>query len=218
MAAQNPTQPKFLDLLRMRARRLGLSLRTERIYADWAKRYILANGKRHPRELGAREVETFLTQLAAKQNVAPSSQNQALAALLFLYRSVLGIELPWMSEIKRAKRPKRLPVVLDQTEVLVLLAQFSGSAWVMASLLYGVGLRPGYDKRNARRATGYQRDAILKSRRLPDLSFCCKVASERFHLYPLSESTCTPRRASQKCTKPTHPLSSRRFAAIGRNG
>jgi len=122
-------------------RRLGLSLRTEEAYVGWVRRFILANGKRHPRELGRREVEAFLTHLAMHGHVAASTQNQALSALLFLYREVLQQELPWMENIRRAKKPERLPAVLSREEVAALLAEMDGVTWLMASLLYGAGLR-----------------------------------------------------------------------------
>lgn len=127
--------------MRARIRRLGLSIRTEEAYVGWVRRFILANGKRHPRELGVREVEAFLTHLAMHQQVAASTQNQALSALLFLYREVLRVDLPWMENIRRAKRPERLPVVLSREEVAALLAEMNGVTWLMASLLYGAGLR-----------------------------------------------------------------------------
>jgi hypothetical protein len=106
-------RPRLLDQLRGRIQRLGMSLRTEEAYVGWARRFILANGKRHPNQMGAREVEAFLTGLATQGRVAASTQNQALSALLFLYREVLGQELAWMDEIRRAKRPLRLPTVLS---------------------------------------------------------------------------------------------------------
>jgi integron integrase len=118
-----------------------MSLRTEEAYVGWVRRFILASGKRHPRETGAREVEAFLTLLATRDHVAASTQNQALSALLFLYREVLGQELPWMDDIHRAKRPKRLPTVLTRDEVAGLLGQMTGATWLMAALLYGSGLR-----------------------------------------------------------------------------
>jgi integron integrase len=122
-------------------RRLGLSLRTEEVYVGWVRRFILANAKRHPRDMGSREVERFLTGLAVHGHVSASTQNQALSALLFLYREVLQQELPWMDGIHRAKRPKRLPVVLSREEVAALLGEMEGVTWLMASLLYGAGLR-----------------------------------------------------------------------------
>lgn len=122
-------------------RRLGMSLRTEEAYVGWVRRFILANDKRHPRELGARHVEAFLTHLAARAHVSASTQSQALSALLFLYREVLQQDLPWMEEIRRAKRPERLPTVLSREEVASLLSEMNGVTWLMASLLYGGGLR-----------------------------------------------------------------------------
>lgn len=133
--------PRLLEQMRGRMRRLGLSIRTEEAYVGWVRRFILANGKRHPRELGAREVEAFLTHLALHGQVAASTQNQALSALLFLYREVLQVELPWMENIRRAKKPRRLPVVLSREEVAALLAEMDGVTWLMAALLYGSGLR-----------------------------------------------------------------------------
>ena len=133
--------PRLLDTVRARARRLGLSRRTEEAYVGWIRRFILANGKRHPREMGAREVEAYLTMLAAKCNVAASTQNQALSALLFLSREELDVELPWMENIQRAKRPKRLPTVLSREEVHRLLNSIDGTSGLVANLLYGSGLR-----------------------------------------------------------------------------
>ncbi len=133
--------PRLLDQVRGRIRRLGMSLRTEEAYVGWIRRFILANGKRHPLDMGAREVEAFLTRLATHGHVAASTQNQALSALLFLYREVLQQNLPWLENVRRAKRPKRLPVVLSRDEVARLLAELNGVNWLMASLLYGAGLR-----------------------------------------------------------------------------
>jgi len=134
-------RPKLLDQVRARMRRLGLAKRTEEAYVGWIRRFILAHGKRHPRDMGEREVESFLTDLAVRGRVAASTQTQALSALLFLYREVLGVELPWMENIRRAKRPERVPVVLSRDEVRALLGELSGVNWLMASLLYGSGLR-----------------------------------------------------------------------------
>jgi len=139
--ARGTSRPRLLDELRGRIRRLGLALRTEEAYVGWVRRFVLSNGKRHPRDMGAREVQTFLTLLATRDRVAPSTQNQALSALLFLYREVLGLELPWMDEICRAKRPARLPMVLSRDEVARLLSEMDGVTRLMAVLLYGSGLR-----------------------------------------------------------------------------
>lgn len=133
--------PRLMDQVRARMRVKHYSVRTERAYTGWIRRFILANGRRHPSGLGGPEVEAFLTLLATRGHVAPGTQNQALAALLFLYREVLGVELPWMENVIRAKRPRRLPVVLSAVEVRRLLAAMDGQVWLMASLLYGTGMR-----------------------------------------------------------------------------
>jgi integron integrase len=131
----------LLDQVRARVRRLGLARRTEEAYVGWIRRFILSNDKRHPADMGAAEIEGFLTGLAVHGNVSASTQNQALSALLFLYKQVLGVELPWLDGISRAKKPQRLPVVLTRAEVAALLGELAGTPWLMASLLYGSGLR-----------------------------------------------------------------------------
>lgn len=133
--------PRLLDEVRRRLRLKHYSLRTEQAYVGWTRRFILANGKRHPREMGTAEVERFLSDLAVRRDVAASTQNQALSALLFLYREVLGVDLPWMEGVVRAKRPRRVPVVLSQGETRRLLAALDGRPWLLASLLYGTGMR-----------------------------------------------------------------------------
>lgn len=133
--------PRLLDRVRARCRVRHLSLRTEQAYVAWIRRFILANDKRHPDLLGGREIERFLTSLAVRDRVAPGTQNQALAALLFLYREVLETELPWMDSVTRAKRPRRVPVVLSIDEVKRLLSAMEGRAALLASLLYGTGMR-----------------------------------------------------------------------------
>ncbi|MBJ6979243.1 MULTISPECIES: integron integrase [unclassified Luteimonas] len=138
---QGAPPPRLLDQVRIRCRTRHYSIRTERAYVGWARRFILANNRRHPRELGLAEVEAFLSSLAVRDDVAASTQNQALSALLFLYREVLGVELPWVGSVTRAKRPKRLPVVLTHAEVRALLALVDGQVGLMASLLYGAGMR-----------------------------------------------------------------------------
>lgn len=138
----NPSKvPDFLGKVRERCRVRRLSIRTEQAYMAWAWRFVRANHGVHPRRLGKREVEAFLTRLATDAKVAASTQNQALSALLFLYREVLCIQLPWMEEIVRAKRPRRLPVVLSREEVMRLLTLLDGQSWLQAALLYGAGLR-----------------------------------------------------------------------------
>ena len=132
---------KLLDRVRDRVRVLHYSIRTEDAYVDWIRRFILFHGKRHPQEMGAPELETFLTHLAVDRNVAASTQNQALSAILFLYRQVLGRPIGEFGQITPARRPERLPTVLTRDEVRSVLAQLDGTTWLMASLLYGSGLR-----------------------------------------------------------------------------
>ena len=134
-------EPRLLDQARAKIRLKHYSLRTEQVYLQWMRRYIRANGLRHPRELDESALEVFLTDLATRQRVSASTQNQALSALLFLYREVLAIKLPWMENVVRAKGSRRLPVVLSKGEVALLLRSLSGRNWLMASLLYGSGLR-----------------------------------------------------------------------------
>ena len=133
--------PRLFDEVRRHMRLKHYSLRTEKAYLAWMRRFILANGKRHPREMGAVEVEGFLSTLAVEGEVAASTQNQALSALLFLYRQVLGVELPWLDSMVRAKRPQRLPTVLSVEDTRRLLAAMDGRPWLLASLLYGTGMR-----------------------------------------------------------------------------
>jgi len=133
--------PRLLDQVRGKIRLKHYSIRTEQAYLDWIKRFICHFGKRHPNEMGASEVEVFLTWLAVEGKVAASTQNQAKSALLFLYREVLGADLPWLENVEQAKTPKRLPVVLTQAEVQTLLSGLSGTHWLVASLLYGAGMR-----------------------------------------------------------------------------
>jgi len=131
----------LLDQVRGKIRLKHYSLRTEQAYIEWIKRFIRHFDKRHPRELGASEVEAFLTHLAVAGRVAASTQNQAKSALLFLYREVLEVELPWLDNVEKAKAPKRLPVVLTRAEVHSLLCRLEGAQWLIANLLYGTGLR-----------------------------------------------------------------------------
>jgi integron integrase len=133
--------PGLLAVARERMRTRHLALRTEQAYLQWMRRYVAFHQRRHPRELGAPHVEQFLTFLAVRRKVSSATQNQALQALLFLYRQVLGIELPWLENITRASSAKRLPVVLTRAEVAALLVQLQGTPWLVASLLYGSGLR-----------------------------------------------------------------------------
>ncbi len=135
------SSPKLLEQVRACIRVRHYSLRTETAYLGWIKRFILFHGKRHPRELGAAAVEAFLSHLAVEGQVSSSTQNQALAALLFLYKQVLGIELDRLDDVTRAKKPQRLPTVLSRREVRALLNECTGTAGLLARLLYGTGLR-----------------------------------------------------------------------------
>lgn len=135
------SQGRLLDRIRAAIRVRQYSLATEKAYVDWAKRFILFHRKRHPGEMGKEELEAFLTQFAVNRGVSPSTQNQALQALLFLYRQVLEIDLPWLEDVVRAKPTRRIPMVLDRTEVAQLLAGVTVNQKLPASLLYGSGLR-----------------------------------------------------------------------------
>jgi integron integrase len=134
-------KPRLLDQVREQIRLKHYSIRTERVYCEWIRRFIRFHQYRHPSEMGAAEVEAFLSDLAVRRNVSASTQNQALAALLFLYKQVLKLELSWLGEVVRAKKPQRLPVVLTVEEVQAVLAQLQGELWLIASLLYGSGMR-----------------------------------------------------------------------------
>jgi site-specific recombinase XerD len=136
-----PQQPRLLDRVRAVIRARHYSWRTEKAYAAWIRRFILFHGKRHPTEMGAAEVTQFLSALVVDKDVAASTQNQALSAILFLYRDVLEQDLPWLDDVVRSKRPARLPVVLTREEVGAVLQRMNGVPRLMAILLYGAGLR-----------------------------------------------------------------------------
>ena len=137
----SPNPPRLLDQVRYQIRRKHMSRATEKAYVQWVKRFILFHGRKHPRELGAKEVEAYLSHLAVARHVAAATQNQALSAILFLYRQVLETDLPWLEGIEWATKPKRIPVVLTREEVDQLLAHLDGSLWLVGNLLYGSGLR-----------------------------------------------------------------------------
>jgi len=134
-------QPRLLDVMRDRIRVRHFSYQTETVYLGWVRRFIRFHGGRHPREIGGPEVTQFLSYLAVERKVSASTQNQALSAILFLYKEVLEVELPWLDGVVRAKRPVRVPVVLSRVEVRRILAHLEGATWLAASLLYGAGLR-----------------------------------------------------------------------------
>jgi len=133
--------PRLLDRVRAAIRSRQYSYRTEQAYVHWVRRFILYHGRRHPREMGKREVESFLTHLAVERHVSASTQNQALSAILFLYKAVLEQELEWLDDVVRAKRRVREPVVLTTGEVRTVLAHLQDPYHLMALLMYGEGLR-----------------------------------------------------------------------------
>ncbi|MBI5451032.1 MAG: integron integrase [Gammaproteobacteria bacterium] len=133
--------PGLFQVIREHLRVKHYSLRTERTYLGWIRQFIRFHGKRHPREMGAPEIEAFLSYLATHRNVSASTQNQALAALLFLYQAVLEVDLPWLDKVTRAKQPQRLPVVLATSEIDRLLFNLADGHQLMARLLYGSGMR-----------------------------------------------------------------------------
>lgn len=132
---------KLLNEVRNTLRVHHYAMKTEKSYVQWIKRYILFHKKRHPKEMGKLEVEQFLTWLAVDRKVSPSTQNQALQAILFLYRRVLSMELAWLDKVVRAKTQRRIPVVLSRTEVAAVLATLNGQYQLIGKLLYGSGLR-----------------------------------------------------------------------------
>jgi len=136
-----PPPSTLLARLRHALRVRHYSIRTEQAYVEWVRRFVFFHGKRHPRELGAAEVRAFLTHLAVERSVASPTQNQAKSALLFLYREVLCLQLPWLDDVVGAKLSRRLPVVLTPSEVRALLAHLGGTMGLVASLLYGTGMR-----------------------------------------------------------------------------
>jgi integron integrase len=139
--APDPPRPRFLDQVRHAIRVKHYSIRTEEAYVQWIRRFIVFHGKRHPQELGRQEVEAFLTHLAVEGKVAAATQNQALNALVFLYREIIGRDIGMLQDVVRAKRPTRVPTVLSVDEVTAVLNRLDGTTALMARLLYGSGLR-----------------------------------------------------------------------------
>lgn len=133
--------PRLLDRVRLAIRTRHLSLRTEQAYVQWIRRFILLHDKRHPKDMGAKEIGAFLTHLAVDRHVSASTQNQALSGVLFLYREVLGRDPGELGDVVRARRPRKLPVVLTKDEVKSVLERLTGAHRLMATLLYGSGLR-----------------------------------------------------------------------------
>lgn len=133
--------PKLLDVVRDRLRTRHYSPRTESAYLQWIRRYIRFHKGKHPRDLGAPDVEAFLTSLAVERNVSAATQNQALAAVLFLYRNVFDVNLPWLEGVVRARTSEHVPIVLTRAEVSTVLGFMTGTEWLVCSLLYGSGMR-----------------------------------------------------------------------------
>lgn len=140
-ASQPSVKPRLLDEVRAVARMRHLSIRTEQAYVQWIKRFIFFHHKKHPREMGESEIRDFISHLAVEGGITASTQTVALSALLFLYRDVLKQDLPYVSQIERARKPKRLPVVFTRDETKRILAELGGTHWLIAGLLYGSGLR-----------------------------------------------------------------------------
>ncbi len=141
MSQPQPPKKRLLDQVRHEMRVRHYSLRTEEAYVQWIRRYILFHKKRHPREMAEAEINEFLSYLAVERHVAASTQNQALSAILYLYKHVLKKEIGFVGDVVRARRSKRLPVVLTRKEVQAVLSNLVGTNWLMTSLLYGSGLR-----------------------------------------------------------------------------
>lgn len=139
--SRSARKPRLLEQLRQALRSRHYSRRTEQTYCQWVKRFIYFHKVRHPAEMAEPEINAFLTHLAVKEQVSASTQNQALSAILFLYRHVLNRKIGDLGEVIRARKPKRLPVVMTREEVKLVLSHLKGDRWLMASLMYGAGLR-----------------------------------------------------------------------------
>jgi len=138
---QSGTKPKLLIQLRDSIRLHQYSVATDRVYLHWVRRFIFFHAKKHPKEMGKEQIEAFLTHLAVNRKVSPSTQNVALASILYLYKKVLNVDLPWMDDVVRAKPKRRIPVVLNKQEVSLLLEHCRCSQLLPVSIMYGAGLR-----------------------------------------------------------------------------
>lgn len=134
-------KPRVLDQVRETIRIKHYSIRTEQIYVQWIRRYILFHNKRHPKNMGEKEINAFLKHLAVNRNVTASTQSQALSAIMFLYKEVIGEEIGFVENIYRAKKPRRLPVVFSRQEIREIMRHLSGEKWLIANIIYGAGLR-----------------------------------------------------------------------------
>jgi len=141
LVLQSTSKPRLFAEVRTVARMRHFSIRTEQAYVNWIRRFILFHKKRHPRNMGEAEIRTFISHLAVESEISASTQTVALSALLFLYRDVLKKELPYVSNIERARKPKRLPLVFTRNETKRILINLEGAQWLVVSLLYGAGLR-----------------------------------------------------------------------------
>ena len=189
--------PRLLDRLREAIRVRHYSIRTEDTYVDWVRRFILFHGKRHPAELGPAEAAAFLTHLAVDRGVSPSTQNQAKSALLFLYRVVLELQLPWLDEVVAAKDQRRLPVVLTPSEVRALLLEMSGTTGLVASLLYGTGMRLLEALRLRVKDVGFERREILVRDG--------KGGKDRVTVLPENLVACPDRQVHHRRRRPSDP-------------
>jgi len=186
-AQQKTTQqPRLMDRVRESMRVTHYALSTERSYCHWIKRFIIHHGKRHPSEMGAAEVEQFLTHLATRENVSAGTQNQAMHSILYLYRQVLGIELPWLDGITRARESKRIPTVLTQRETQALLRHVSGTAGTKRC-----------DCASKTSTSSDARSPSEKARARKTESPCCHPASSKS-----SRTICAP---GASCTTKTWP-------------
>jgi integron integrase len=156
-----PPGSRLLDQVRERARYLHFSLRTEKAYLYWIRFFVRWSGMRHPREMGVAEVEAFLTMLASQRHVSSSTHNQALSAILFLYRQVLGIQLPWMQDLQRPGYARRIPTVLTPEEVSALLRHIEGVNGLVSRLLYGTGMRLMEALRLRVKDVDFERSAVV---------------------------------------------------------
>jgi integron integrase len=158
-----PTPPgrRLLQQVSERARYLHYSLSTEKAYLYWIRFFVRWHGMRHPRDMGPQEVEAFLSMLASQRRVSSATHNQALSALLFLYREVLGVQLPWLTDVQRPTRPRRIPTVLTREEAAALLSHIPGEIGLVARLLYGTGMRLMEALRLRVKDVDFERGAII---------------------------------------------------------
>jgi len=162
---------KLLDQVRYAIRTRHMSIRTEQAYLHWIKRFIFYHDKRHPKELDESQISSFLTNLAVERKVSASTQNQAMSAILFLYRHVLKMEIGWLDGVERAKRTARLPVVFTRREVADILLHLGGVKWIMASLLHGAGLTPKLHKQQAERGVKRKSSKVIRCFQLMALDY-----------------------------------------------